>query len=171
MNDIDKADKLYSEAACRGQNPKIFEATRGNAVLKALEFCRVCPVVQLCEDVVLAPYQGEKALFSGVAGGKVWIRGNDRTIAERDRAVMDWRRIERAVKGDDVRLFPQEKAVACLVATAMGMTSPEIGARLKMNPAAVRRYRTSSKISEDDYARAIKIGTRLNPHGQESKAA
>lgn len=62
---------LYSDAACLGADPRLFEATSGDRVLDALSYCDRCPVIPECEDVV----KPRRSYFDGVAAGKVWRDG------------------------------------------------------------------------------------------------
>lgn len=59
-------------AACKGINPRLFDAIGGPDVSRALNYCMRCRVQQSCLEWV-AP---KKSLFDGVCAGQVWRNGN-----------------------------------------------------------------------------------------------
>jgi hypothetical protein len=63
------------QAACKGANADLFDATEGDEVEDALSYCDRCPVTQTCEDYV----QPRRSYFDGVCGGKVWRNGKRHT--------------------------------------------------------------------------------------------
>jgi len=63
--------RLYLEAACLGADPRLFEATAGDAAADALSYCERCPVTRECEDLV----RPRRSYFDGVAAGRVWRDG------------------------------------------------------------------------------------------------
>jgi len=60
-----------SMAACVGADPRIFDARTFPAADAGIEFCRRCPVPDLCLQTV----RPSKSSFDGVAGGVVWRNG------------------------------------------------------------------------------------------------
>jgi WhiB family redox-sensing transcriptional regulator len=61
------------QAACKGSNPVLFDATFGDPVFDALSYCYRCPVIPECLDYVLP----HRSYFDGVAAGKVWRGGTE----------------------------------------------------------------------------------------------
>jgi hypothetical protein len=59
------------QAACKGADPALFDATFGDPVFDALSYCDRCPVIPECEDYVMP----HKCYFDGVAAAKVWRGG------------------------------------------------------------------------------------------------
>jgi len=59
------------DAACLGADPRLFEATSGDAVHDALSYCDRCPVIPQCDDLV----RPRRSYFDGVAAAKVWRDG------------------------------------------------------------------------------------------------
>jgi hypothetical protein len=60
-----------SAAACSGADPGVFDDTSFPNALLALSYCDICPVTELCMQVV----RPSKSGFDGVAGGIVWRNG------------------------------------------------------------------------------------------------
>ena len=62
---------LLPDAACKGANPYLFDATSGDAVLDALSYCDRCPVIKECDEWV----KPRRSYYDGVASGRVWHNG------------------------------------------------------------------------------------------------
>ena len=59
------------QAACKGADYRLFDATSGDAVFDALSYCDRCVVVQECHDYV----KPRKSYFDGVCAASVWRDG------------------------------------------------------------------------------------------------
>lgn len=59
------------DAACLGADPRLFDATGGDAAETALTYCDRCPVVTDCHELV----RPHKSYFDGVAAGRIWHNG------------------------------------------------------------------------------------------------
>lgn len=182
----------FDDAACKDANPKLFDATsQREGVTQALDHCLRCPVADECRSYVMAPYDGVRPYFSGVAGGRVWIEGKDKTrhvllsvddehaarqglprAGQRKRGqqtAIDWTVVRAAVVGRASReLHPTEKIAACVALGAAGWKSPQIAALIGLHHVVVRRYWQSEKISADDRAKAVEIGNDLASSMQEA---
>lgn len=62
---------LAEHAACADLDPVFTDATDPRYAATALERCRACIVVDLCEQVV-AP---RDSYYDGVCGGRIWVNG------------------------------------------------------------------------------------------------
>jgi len=62
---------LAENAACRNADPRAFDATDHVTASLALWYCRRCPVVDLCNEIV----RPAKSYYDGVAAGRVWRNG------------------------------------------------------------------------------------------------
>ena len=62
---------VLPDAACKGANPYLFDATSGDAVLDALSYCDRCTVIPECETLV----RPRKSYYDGVCANKVWRDG------------------------------------------------------------------------------------------------
>lgn len=69
--------RLMESAACKGADPRLFDATNGDAVDDALSYCDRCPVTRECEDYV----KPRRSYFDGVCAGKVWSNGSEINLA------------------------------------------------------------------------------------------
>lgn len=58
-------------AACKGANPRLFDAIAGDEVEDALSYCDRCPIIERCEEHV----RPKQSYYDGVAAGKVWKHG------------------------------------------------------------------------------------------------
>lgn len=63
--------RLVEHAACRGAEPRDFDATEHAQAAVALWYCGRCTVRELCYDIV----QPAKSYYDGVAAGRVWRNG------------------------------------------------------------------------------------------------
>lgn len=70
--------ELVTNAACRGADPYLFDATDPHFAGPALAYCRTCPVIRLCE-IELDPQRNH---YDGVVGGLVYRHG---TIVEQSK--------------------------------------------------------------------------------------
>ena len=68
-----EAPRSLEQAACKGANPKLFDAATNDDAFDALSYCERCPVIQPCLDYV----QPRRSYFDGVAGGRLWRNGNE----------------------------------------------------------------------------------------------
>jgi len=59
------------EAACKGADPTLFDATFGDLVFDALSYCDRCDVRGSCLDYV----QPHRFYYDGVVAGRVWRNG------------------------------------------------------------------------------------------------
>lgn len=64
--------RLNAQAKCADAPPHLFDVSRLEDAEPALEYCRGCPVIAECLDVVNPQVSG----YDGVAGGMVWSRGS-----------------------------------------------------------------------------------------------
>lgn len=64
-------------AACKGADPRLFDATDGDAVEDALSYCDRCPVIRECEEYV----KPRRSYYDGVCAGKVWANGSEVKLA------------------------------------------------------------------------------------------
>lgn len=63
--------RLVEQAACRTADPRCFDAIDHEQASLALWYCRQCPVIDLCHEIV----RPHKSYYDGVAAGKVWRNG------------------------------------------------------------------------------------------------
>jgi hypothetical protein len=68
-----EAPRSLMDAACKGADPHLFDATFGEAVFDALSYCDRCNVIEACLDWVMP----HRSYFDGVAGGKSWRGGKE----------------------------------------------------------------------------------------------
>lgn len=59
------------QAACFGEDPRLFDVKRYPEAWPALTYCARCPITQLCIDIV----RPSKSHYDGVCGGVVWSNG------------------------------------------------------------------------------------------------
>lgn len=186
MNAVDRYLKLYAEANCRYALPGLFDSKAPRLAIRALDYCLDCPVTRLCREVVLAPYEGERAYFDGVAGGRVWSKGRDITESalaradeesqrEADQAAgrivpaatrayrpIRWREVERTIRGRPHEpLTSAEKVAVCLVAWDYGLTSAEAARLLGITPKTVRQYRSDARLNDDDKRHAAFLAVQM----------
>ena len=168
------SERLFDEAECREIDPRIFDQSRGNIALVALDHCLGCSVVDLCNEWV----KPEEASFTGVAAGRVWSEGFDvtaMTLEEVDRqasgeshaslsdvhSVVDWRKVRDMTRGipDAARGSTALDRIAAIEAmVAGGLDSATIGERVKMSANFVRkaRQKADERLGPDaDQARNI----------------
>lgn len=65
--------RSLERAACKGADPRLFDAIAGEDVWDALSYCERCPVMQACLDYV----QPSRSYFDGVAAGRLWRNGHE----------------------------------------------------------------------------------------------
>lgn len=162
MTTIIERDELYANAACK-ENPEgseIFYSSRRKETDIALSYCEKCPVVALCERVVLEPIYDTPPAFTGVAGGKVFLKGRERK-ATSHLFNINWERVRRSLRSKGNTLSPRERRAACVVGWAAGLSIEEIAFRLDMSVTRVKRcalYRADNKLTDDENARALRLG-------------
>lgn len=193
MNDADMLIALNSSGNCRLANPTLFDSKMPKLAIRALDYCLDCPVTKICRDFVLAPYQGERAYFDGVAGGRVWSKGRDITAsvlaradeisqkeadliagnsappARRPYKPLRWLSIEYAVLARPHSVLTSaEKIAACLVAWDIGLSSDEAATRFGMRPKTVRQYRSDAagRLNAEDIRQAHALAERLDSEDQ-----
>ena len=64
-------DELNRRAACRGAEPRLFDAVEPRAALVGLSFCAHCEVVALCKKVL----RPGRTHYDGVAAAAVYRNG------------------------------------------------------------------------------------------------
>lgn len=69
---------FVEKAPCRNADPWLFDQSEIDLALPGLQYCKVCPFWQDCDDLV-AP---AKSHYEGIAAGKVWRNG--RVLAKLD---------------------------------------------------------------------------------------
>lgn len=156
--------ELYDKAACSDEPDKeLFFSSKRDDTNRALEYCDRCPVKRLCVDIVLQKHEGVKPKFTGVAGGKIWIKGVARSVHSQ-RARINWERTTRALKSRQrSMLSPREKRALVVMGWAAGLAPDKIAWRTRLTVPTITRlaYRTESGLTQTEYNRAQAIGAEM----------
>lgn len=68
-----EAARSLERAACKGAEPRLFDAIAGEDVFDALSYCERCPVTEAC----FAYVQPSRSYFDGVAAARLWRNGRE----------------------------------------------------------------------------------------------
>jgi hypothetical protein len=109
MNQRQKVQKLYDDAACADTNPKVFDAVQPPYTIAALKICNRCTVMDICKDII----QPERNFYEGTVAGRTYVHGRDITYAysikETFASIIP---IERATQARDERASEQDELIS-----------------------------------------------------------